>query len=104
MCAVGSEPANVWVHLDYFYGHNEEVVPWVAQKAKAKVSLAQNFLDFEHFTLYPLLHRLSLSVHTMRLLVSNMLSSKILLKPIRLPSHRSRRNQPPLLQQRTQQE
>lgn len=39
MCAVGSEPANVWVHLDYFLGHNEEVIPWVVGKAKqGKVS------------------------------------------------------------------
>ena len=35
MCAVGSTPADVYVHLDYFLEHNEEVVSWVAEKAKA---------------------------------------------------------------------
>jgi len=35
MCAVGSEPVNVYNHLDYFLEHNEEVVEWVAQMAKA---------------------------------------------------------------------
>jgi hypothetical protein len=36
MCAVGSEPVNVYNHLDYFLEHNEEVVLWVVEKAKAE--------------------------------------------------------------------
>lgn len=36
MCAVGSEPANVYVHLDYFLEHNEEVIQRVSKLAKAK--------------------------------------------------------------------
>jgi hypothetical protein len=36
MCAVGSEPVNVYNHLDYFLEHNEEVVAWVAEKAKGE--------------------------------------------------------------------
>ncbi|KAF1829154.1 alpha/beta-hydrolase [Decorospora gaudefroyi] len=35
MCAVGSEPADVYVHLDYFLEHNEEVKKWVVAMAKA---------------------------------------------------------------------
>jgi hypothetical protein len=35
MCAVGSTPVNVYVHLNYFLEHNEEVVSWVAEKAKS---------------------------------------------------------------------
>jgi hypothetical protein len=35
MCAVGSEPADVYVHLDYFFEHNEEVVKYVSGVAKA---------------------------------------------------------------------
>jgi hypothetical protein len=34
MCAVGSNPADVYAHLDYFLEHNEEVVPWIVGKAK----------------------------------------------------------------------
>ncbi|UPX20519.1 uncharacterized protein EKO05_0010748 [Ascochyta rabiei] len=36
ICAVGSEPANVTAHLDYFLEHNEEVSKWVVGKAKGK--------------------------------------------------------------------
>jgi hypothetical protein len=36
MCAVGSEPADVYAHLDYFLEHNEEVSKWIAGKAKGK--------------------------------------------------------------------
>ncbi|KAF1351527.1 alpha/beta-hydrolase [Lizonia empirigonia] len=36
MCAVGSEPANVTAHLDYFLEHNEEVSKWIAGKAQGK--------------------------------------------------------------------
>ncbi|EAT79543.1 hypothetical protein HBH56_098600 [Parastagonospora nodorum] len=35
ICAVGSEPVDVAQHLDYFILHNEEVVKWVTEKAKA---------------------------------------------------------------------
>ncbi|KAF9697643.1 hypothetical protein EKO04_004338 [Ascochyta lentis] len=34
ICAVGSEPANVTAHLDYFLEHNEEVSKWIVAKAK----------------------------------------------------------------------
>ncbi|KAL1598090.1 hypothetical protein SLS59_007100 [Nothophoma quercina] len=36
MCAVGSEPANVTAHLDYFLEHNDEVAKWIAGKAQGK--------------------------------------------------------------------
>jgi hypothetical protein len=35
ICAVGSQPVVVNQHLDYFILHNEEVVSWVTEKAKA---------------------------------------------------------------------
>lgn len=35
MCAVGSEPPNVYVHLDYFFQHNEEVIKYLSSVAKA---------------------------------------------------------------------
>ncbi|KAH7070088.1 Alpha/Beta hydrolase protein [Paraphoma chrysanthemicola] len=41
MCAVGSEPANVYVHLDYFLEHNAEVISWISEKAKADTGKAQ---------------------------------------------------------------
>lgn len=34
ICAIGSEPANVTSHLDYFFEHNEEVSKWVVGKAQ----------------------------------------------------------------------
>ncbi|KAJ4334394.1 hypothetical protein N0V95_009184 [Ascochyta clinopodiicola] len=36
ICAVGSQPADVMAHLDYFLEHNEEVTKWVVGKAKGK--------------------------------------------------------------------
>lgn len=35
MCAVGSTPEDVYVHLNYFFEHNAEVTKWVADQAKA---------------------------------------------------------------------
>ncbi|OAL54728.1 alpha/beta-hydrolase [Pyrenochaeta sp. DS3sAY3a] len=35
MCAVGSTPEDVYVHLNYFEQHNDEVVRWVSGMAKA---------------------------------------------------------------------
>lgn len=42
ICAVGSEPANVTAHLDYFFEHNEEVIKWVAGKAKGNAVSVPN--------------------------------------------------------------
>lgn len=35
MCAVGSSPEDVYVHLNYFEEHNEEVVQWVSDMSKS---------------------------------------------------------------------
>lgn len=42
ICAIGSEPANVTSHLDYFFQHNQEVTKWVAGKAKGKAVSVPN--------------------------------------------------------------
>ena len=42
MCAVGSEPANVTAHLDYFLEHNDEVAKWIAGKAQGKAVSVPN--------------------------------------------------------------
>jgi hypothetical protein len=42
MCAVGSTPANVYVHLDYFLERNQEVVQWIVGKAKSSSSNNNN--------------------------------------------------------------
>lgn len=36
ICAIGSQPADVMAHLDYFFEHNEEVTKWVVGTAKGK--------------------------------------------------------------------
>ena len=42
MCAVGSDPANVTAHLDYFLEHNDEVAKWVAAKAQGNAVSVPN--------------------------------------------------------------
>ncbi|KAF2623482.1 carbohydrate esterase family 5 protein [Macroventuria anomochaeta] len=42
MCAVGSEPADVYAHLDYFLEHNQDVSKWIAGKAKGKAVSVSN--------------------------------------------------------------
>jgi hypothetical protein len=45
MCAVGSTPANVYVHLDYFLERNQEVVQWIVGKAKSSSSNNNNNIN-----------------------------------------------------------
>ncbi|KAL5114613.1 hypothetical protein ACEQ8H_007518 [Pleosporales sp. CAS-2024a] len=42
ICAVGSQPVDVKQHLDYFLLHNDEVIAWVTEKAKASTNEVGN--------------------------------------------------------------